>query len=125
MGKAAYKPGEIVTAVLVEGRAAERDGTAWKPRPAVLIERVDGMWRVMGFTQLPCYGDGTPRVPCPPQNHRDFGPGTSWLWGPHPPCIPKSQIGEHLAWASNELVDAIADLIGRPRTDLNPMRPQG
>ena len=116
---ARLEPGEIVVIKSFQ----DKQNAGGKPRPAVLVESIHGSWHVMGLTTLSHYAEGEPRVPCPPQDHPDFQPDRSWLWGPNLPAVPEGEIKYHVSWANDQLVDAIIDLTGRPAFRLDEMRP--
>lgn len=133
MSQARLEPGEIVVADIHDYTAFDnRSGEYGKRRPAVLLylqtprqERRDRRWVVMGLTTLTHYRDGQPRIACPQQTVPDIGPDRSYLWGPAT-GIPETQIVEHIGWANDALVDAIAALLPHDLQlgQVEDMRPQ-
>jgi hypothetical protein len=128
MGRPRLQPGELVTASIKQDRVrVDGTGDFGKFRPGVLVETHlyfgQEYWWVMGLTTLTHYRDGVPRVPCPQQAQPSLGPDHTFLWGPDCARVPPSDMGAHIGWATNELIDAIAKLTGRSDWEVEPMRP--
>lgn len=75
---AAFSVGDIVIANV--RNPIENARSKGKRRPFLLVHRVDGHWRGMGFTTSSHYASGASRVPIPdPASAGLRGPG--FLWG--------------------------------------------
>lgn len=97
-------PGELAWASVMN--PFENRASVGKSRPVVLVERVDGHWRTMGLTTNSTYRDGTPRRPIPSVNAVGLsGPG--FLWGEQLTNVSSLDIGDHIGWADEALVEAI------------------
>lgn len=73
-----YRTGDIVVADV--RNPIENHASKGKPRPFVLVCRIDGHWRGMGLTTNPKYSNGTPRTAVPDPGAAGLtGPG--FLWG--------------------------------------------
>ena len=113
-----HEPGEVVWATVFN--PFENDSSKGKQRPAVLIYRVGGHWKIMGLTSKPHFHDGRSRIPVP--NPQAVGlPGPGHLWGNRTTQISAMDVGDHLGWADLNLAGLIigyAGLYGRVARDL-------
>lgn len=101
-------PAEVVTVKILN--SLEDASSVGKPRPAVLIERIDGHWLTMGLTRQTRYKDGTPRTPIP--DFRALGldvPGYFWGW--RLTAVSALDLGVHIGWADVPAIEAILRLL--------------
>lgn len=106
-------PGELVVAAV--RNPIENRYSSGKPRPAVIVDRVDGHYRTMGLTSKGTYKNGAPRVPVPdPATVGLRGPG--YLWGDHLTNVSVLDIGNHIGWVDSRLAEAIIQLAELPET---------
>lgn len=104
-------PGELVVAAV--RNPIENWRSTGKPRPVVIIDRVDGHYRTMGLTSNRTYRNGSLRVPVPdPAMVGLRGPG--FLWGDHLTNVSVLDIGDHIGWVDSRLAEAIIQLADLP-----------
>jgi hypothetical protein len=103
--------GEVVVAAV--GHPLEDPSAATKRRPAILLERHDGRWWLMGLTSKPTYRDGQPRTPISnPDALGLTGPG--YLWG-RPTHVSALDVHTHIGWADEPTADLLARVLGPQR----------
>lgn len=108
---APWQAGMVVLASVMNPR--ENPYCTGKIRPAVLVERVDGHWRVMGLTSKPRYDSGQSRVAVPsPFRVGLHGPG--YLWSPRLVPVCSLDLERPIGWCDSALADAVADLARLP-----------
>lgn len=76
-----------------------------KPRPAVLLRRIGGRWRLMGLTRQARRAAGQPR-PAVVEPERYGLDSPSYLWG-WPTDVSVLDIHRHIGWADITLAAAI------------------
>lgn len=91
----------------------ENPNCTGKIRPVVLVERVDGHWRVMGLTTKSRYQGGQSRVavPCPSRVGLN-GPG--YLWGHRLTSVCNLDLERPIGWCDAALAGTVADLARLP-----------
>lgn len=102
-----FAPGMTVIASV--GNPLENAYCTGKFRPAVLVERVDGHWLLMGLTSKSTYDNGLPRVAVPNPNRVGLrGPG--YLWGDKLTRVNVLDVSHQIGWVDRQLAIAVADL---------------
>lgn len=126
MGGPRLEPGEVVTAIVVDPTAHGGTGPVGKARPVILVapkHRRDDLWLALGMTTCPTYSDGLARVAIPGWQRTGVSrPG--FLWSRRPISLAAQDIGCHIGWVTDEVVDVIAAVTELGLRVVEEMRPQ-
>lgn len=113
------RAGDIVVADV--RNPLENPASRGKPRPFVLVCRIDGHWRGMGLTTNPRYVGGLPRTPIPnPAAAGLARPG--FLWGSHLTNVSVLDINRTIGVVEPSLAEAVIELAGLYGADAAALR---
>jgi hypothetical protein len=103
--------GEIATANVRNN--LENHKSQGKPRPVILIQRTNGLWKTMGLTRQSKYASGSPRVAVPHPARIGLTAPCNF-WGDRLTNVSAIDLGHHIGWIDLTTILALETLIDLP-----------